>query len=239
VLVVAVGVNLLPDLVHRAPSGRPWVVEYARRYLLRLTEADHYVGTWGSDPMYNQSLAGAANRWFLTRLTWTDTDCFAVPRTRTAHPLVLRGVTYGAAGLLLLFAAWAGSWPGRLGDGPAVRARVALECSGVLLLMLLLSPMSSKAHFGTLLLPGMVLARSAAGSSSRLLRGVIVTAALLAVLSLKDPLGERLYSVSLWCGVVTWQTLLLFAGCLIALRREVRSAAASAEQEWGAIPAAA
>jgi hypothetical protein len=226
VVVVAVAVNLLPDLVHRSPSGRPWVVEYARRYLLRLTEAGHYVGTWGSDPMYNQSLAGAGHRWFLTRLTWTATDCFAVPRSRPPHPLVLRGVTYGAALLLLALAAWAGGRPGRRADGPGGQSQIALECSAVLLLMLLLSPMSSKAHFGTLVLPGLCLARIAVMTRSRLLGGIVAGAVVLCLLSLKGPLGERLYSVSLWSGVVTWQTLLLLAGCLVGLRRQVGSAAA-------------
>jgi hypothetical protein len=238
-VVVALGVNFLPDLVRRAPSGRPWAVEYARRYLLRLTEAGHYVGTWGSDPMYNQSLAGAAHRCFLTRLTWTDTNCFAVPRRTPPHPLVLRSVTYGTALLLLSLAAWAGGRPGRRGDGPEGQRRLALECSAVLLLMLLLSPMSSKAHFGTLVLPGFCLARTAVLTRSRLLGGMVWAAVVLAVLSLKDPLGERLYSVSLWSGVVTWQTLVLLAGCLIALRQQAPSAAAAPSDHLGPLAAAA
>src|SRR5262249_2356088 len=96
----------------------------------------------------------------------------------------------------------------------------ALECGIVLLLMLMLSPMSSKAHFGTLLVPGFCLARAALSSRSRLLAAVLLGAVLLAVLSNKDPLGERLYTLSLWYGVVTWETLLLLAGCLLALGRE-------------------
>jgi hypothetical protein len=238
-VVVALGVNFLPDLVHRSPSGRPWAVEYGRRYLLRLTEAGHYVGTWGSDPMYNQSLAGAAHRWFLTRLTWTDTNCFTVPRKRPPHPLVLRGVTYGAALLLLALAAWAGGRPGRRGHGPEGQHRLALECSAVLLLMLLLSPMSSKAHFGTLVLPGFCLARAAALTRSRLLGASVWAAVVLAVSSLKDPLGERIYSVSLWSGVVTWQTLVLLAGCLVALRLQARSAAAVPADHAGPLATAA
>jgi hypothetical protein len=44
----------------------------------------------------------------------------------------------------------------------------------------------------------------------------------------KDPLGERLYSVSLWAGVVTWQTVILLVGCLVALRKCEQSSSALA-----------
>jgi hypothetical protein len=84
--------------------------------------------------------------------------------------------------------------------------------------MLLLSPMSSKAHFGTLLVPGFCLARVAMTSRSRALGAIVLGSVFLAVVSNKDPLGERLYTLSLWYGVVTWQTMLLLTGCLIAVR---------------------
>jgi hypothetical protein len=50
----------------------------------------------------------------------------------------------------------------------------------------------------------------------------------LACASLKDPLGERLYTVSLWSGLVTWQSVILLAGCLVVLRRLKNASAA-----WG------
>jgi len=99
------------------------------------------------------------------------------------------------------------------------RQRLALECGMVLLLMVLLSPMSSKAHFGTLVLPGICLARAALHSYSRLLKAVLVAAVVLGLLCNKDPLGEKLYTLSLWYGLVTWQALFLLAGCLLAYRR--------------------
>src|SRR5262249_43575921 len=51
-LCVTVGLNLLPDLVSASPSGRPWLVEYAQRYLAPMTASDYYVGTWGSALVY-------------------------------------------------------------------------------------------------------------------------------------------------------------------------------------------
>jgi hypothetical protein len=220
VLVVAGGVNLLPDLVHASPSGRPWLLAWADSFLRPLAAADHYVGTWASDPMYNQSLSGAVNRWCLSTLTWTDDDCFLVPRPHTPPPLLLRGLAQGSGLLLLLATLWAARGPWRLAEDLPGPHRVALESCAVLLLMLLLSPMSSKAHFGMLVLPGFCLARAAVRTRSRWAGGLLGTAVLLALLGNKDPLGERLYTVTLWCGCVTWQTLALLAGCLLVLRRE-------------------
>jgi hypothetical protein len=218
-LCVAVGVNLLPDLVRPAPYGRPWAAEYAARCLRPLTAPGHYVGSWGSDPVYNQSLAGAGQRWALTTWSWDADDCRLAPRPRPVSPGVLRAAVYGSQLALLLGVLWACGRPlRRITDDPSGR-RQALECSVVLLLMLLLSPMSSKAHFGTLVVPGFCLARAAATSRSRLLGALVLAAVLLGLVSNKDPLGERLYTLSLWYSVVTWQTLVLLVGCLLALRR--------------------
>jgi hypothetical protein len=219
-LVVALAVNLLPDLVHPAPQGQLWLQAYTSRFLEPLTAANHYVGTWGSDPAYNQSLAGMGRRWSTTTWTWADSDCTIDPRAPLLRPQMLRAVVYGSQAVLLLIVLWVCGRPFRKIAEDSGERRQALEYGIVLLLMLLLSPMSSKAHFGTLLVPGFCLARAALGARSRLLGSVLLGAVLLAVLSNKDPLGERLYTLSLWYGVVTWETLLLLAGCLLALRRE-------------------
>jgi hypothetical protein len=219
VVAVALGVNLLPDLVHRGPAGRTWLGVYADRFLRPLTAADHNVGTWGSEPIYNQSLAGAVHRWCLTRLQWEPHDCLVLPRGGKPHPLLMRAAAYGSALVLLAAAAWAAGRPWRrLGELPGP-TRAGLECAVVILLMLLLSPMSSMAHFGVLVLPGFCLARAAAESGNRLAWVPAAVAAGLGLLSSKDPLGERLYTVSLWCGTITWETLYLLLACVILLWR--------------------
>jgi hypothetical protein len=218
---VAVGVNLLPDLVRPAPCGRPWAVEYAVRLLRPLTARDHYVGTWGSEPVYNQSLAGAGQRWALTTWSWDEDDCRILPRPRPIGPRTLRVAVHALQFTLLLAVLHICGRPlRRIVEGPAGGPQ-ALECAIVLLLMLLFSPMSSKAHFGTLVVPGFCLARAAAAGRtprSRVLGVLVLTAVLLGVLSNKDLLGERLYTLSLWYGVVTWQVLVLLVGCLLAQR---------------------
>jgi hypothetical protein len=99
-------------------------------------------------------------------------------------------------------------------------SRQALEGGILLLLMLLLSPMSSKAHFGVLVLPGFCLARAAVRSRSPWLWGTLLGAAILASTGSKGVLGNRLYTLSLWAGTTTWGTLFLLAGCCQVLRQE-------------------
>jgi hypothetical protein len=218
-LVVALGVNLLPDLVSTAPTGRSWLREYALCFLQPLTAADHYIGTWGSDPVYNQSLTGMGQRWCTTMWTWTPTDCTLAPRLPLLTPRTLRLVMYAVDLTLLTGVLFVCGRPFRKLRDDANNSRQALECGIVLLLMLLLSPMSSKAHFGTLIIPGCCLARAAIASRSLILKLLLAGTVLLGLLSNKDPLGERLYTLSLWYGVVTWQSLLLLAGCMLAYRQ--------------------
>jgi hypothetical protein len=218
-LVVAVGVNRLPDLVSSAPEDQSWLGRYASHFLEPLTASDHYIGTWGSDAVYNQSLTGLAQRWCTTTWNWMATDCTIEQRLPPIGPQTLRVCVYGAEFGLLSAVLWICGRPFRKLRDEHGESLQSLECSMVLLLMVLLSPMSSKAHFGTLVLPGFCLARAALHLQSRLLKVVLAGAVVLGLLCNKDPLGERLYTLSLWYGVVTWQTLLLVAGCLIVYRQ--------------------
>jgi hypothetical protein len=218
-LLVALGVNCLPNFISSSSRGRSWLEEYRIRFLVPITATDHYVGTWGSDPVYNQSLTGLAQRWCTTSWKWSASDCTVEPCPPLLRPQLLRGCVYALQLLLLAAVLVICGRPFRRVGEDASESRQALECGIVLLLMLLLSPMSSKAHFGTLIVPGFCLARSALLSRSRTLVAVLLGAILLGLLSNKDPLGERLYTLSLWYGVVTWQTMLMLTGCLFAYRR--------------------
>jgi hypothetical protein len=239
-LAVAFGVNFLPDLVNRSPSGRPWLAEYADRFLRPMTTASYTPGNWGSDlVVYNQSLSGAANRWLRTTWVWGPTNCEPVPQASPAGPEVVRGLVYSLEALLLLATALALGRPFQpLRDRPdELPGRLALESSVVLLLMLLLSPMSSKAHFGVMLLPGFCLARAARATRSPFPAVVLGAALTTALLSNKEPLGERLYTLTLWYGSVTWNALFLLAGCGWLLWREREKALGEettplAQAEW-------
>jgi hypothetical protein len=218
-LVVALGVNLLPDLYRPSPSGVPWLAEYGQRFLRPLTQPGHYLGTWGSHVAYNQSLSGAGLRWCATTWTWGPDDCTVDARPPRLGPRALRGAVGAVELALLIAAAWACGRPFRR-QGPAGPddMRHGLECGAVLVLMLLFSPMSSKAHFGTLLVPGFCLARVALGPGSRAEKALLALAVALSLTAGKGLLGEKLYTLGLWYGAPTWQSLALLAGCLIALR---------------------
>ncbi|MGH7223829.1 MAG: glycosyltransferase family 87 protein, partial [Gemmataceae bacterium] len=105
-LVVAAGVNLLPDLISPAPAGRSWFAEYAVRFLKPLTASDHYIGSWATDPVYNQSLTGLAQRWCTTAWMWTANDCTIGPRTPLLRPQSLRVYVYGLELSLLAAVLW-------------------------------------------------------------------------------------------------------------------------------------
>jgi hypothetical protein len=91
----------------------------------------------------------------------------------------------------------------------------------VLALMLLLSPMSSKPHFCTLLVPQLLLARLGWSRRDRLLIALAVVTAVLGLLANKDIVGRMVYDVLLWNGSVFGTALLLFLGCCSARWRYV------------------
>jgi len=84
--------------------------------------------------------------------------------------------------------------------------------------MQLLSPMAGKAHFGTLLVPGLALARWAVMRRDALPR-IMLAAALLAVLCSQNFMGDYVVCIAMWHGTVTWAALLLWASCGYVLYR--------------------
>jgi hypothetical protein len=229
---VALGANLLPDLVARPPEGGTWLGEFTSRHLAPLTDRDHVPGTWGSKIIYNQSLAGAAQRWLTADPSPTTTSESA--ERPGISPLAIRAVLLGAEIALLALAARAFGRPFR----PAGEAeREVPEYGVVLTLMLLLSPMSSMAHFGILVVPGFCLARRAFSRGDRLLTALLAAAVAAAVVSNKDLLGGWLYTAALWCGCVMWCSLLLLAGCLRELLRAPLPARVPAPEFRPAVPA--
>jgi hypothetical protein len=225
---VAFGANLLPDVVRPPGTGSLWLAEYATRILAPLNNGDHVIGTWHSAVVYNQSLDGAAHRWFMTTWEWTATDCVISYRTGHLGPLALRAVGFvmlaGVVSPALVICRRPFKRLGRSEAGSV--GSDALEYGIVLTLMLLCSPMSSKAHFGVLILPGFCLGRAVVVEKRRRLWPLLVAAVLLAVMVNKGPLGERLYTLSLWCGCATWHALLLLGASLIQMKLRGGDAAA-------------
>jgi hypothetical protein len=218
---VAVGVNLLPNLVFTPEGGTLWVVQWYRDYLAPMSRASFFPGFWYSDPVYNQSLAGAALRWFSTDWTITAEGFTLLTHGSPVGAPVVKALLYGLEATLVGGAVVCLRRRSKHANDPASQA---WEFSIVLLLMLLLSPMSSKPHFCTLLLPGFCLARRALTERNWFL-GLLLLLAIFAGLSgIKGLLGSDAASVALWWGNVMWSTFILLAGCAYVLLRERRFA---------------
>jgi len=230
--VVAVGINLLPDLTHPPATSMPRIEDWGRRFLAPMAESDHDLGTWASAILHNHSLAGVSNRW----LTWESTrrqgKTEVAARADRVGPNTLKVVGLGSM-LLFFTAAWFCSWKGGRRPGFALfnseetaPSPAALEYSLVLILMLLLCPQSSKPHFCTLLLPGFCLTRAALTWPSRPLKVLVLLIVACGLVSNKDLVGGRVYDWALWHGSVTLSAVLLHAGCCVALILPTRRATA-------------
>jgi hypothetical protein len=92
----------------------------------------------------------------------------------------------------------------------------ALEFSIIFLLMLLLSPRSSRTHFGIMLLPALCVGRIAVSQGSRAAWSLLLVATFVSLISYSNPLNI-LFPVTLWAGGVSLIAVLLLAGCITGL----------------------
>jgi hypothetical protein len=225
VAALAVGVNFLPDLVQHPPRGGVWLAEWIDRYLRPMGQPDYFPGKWHAWILDNQALSGLANRWTLTRCRWSAAGLAVVDIPSPVSVETFRWLLYAGEGILLLtvFLAMRRGRPGLPDQAPSP-THETLDYSSILLLMLLLSPMSSKPHFSTMLLPGFCLARRAVHRGSRTL-WVLLSASIAAGLTTAPVWGKTVGRFSMWCGMITWGALFLLAGCVVALRAEAADGA--------------
>ena len=221
VVAVALGVNLLPELVQSSPSGSTWLAEWFRLFLQPMADRNHAPGAWHSDPLYNQSLAGAFSRWTQTEWNWTANGLVIGVTSTPLEALRWKPALYGVQ--LVLAAAAGLVFCRRFRLHPERDASDAqwagYEYGVVAILMLMYSPMSSIPHFATLILPGFCLARQAVVRRDRAAAVVVALASVCAALSNKDLQGGSLYTLGLWHGVVMLNALVLLAGLLTTLAR--------------------
>jgi hypothetical protein len=214
---VAIGVNFLPDLVRPCPTEGTWVMAWYRQYLSPLQQADYAPGTWASAIYYNQSLAGAVNRLFVTDWSWKDGDLVLSAREPSLSAGSLKYGLLGVEAVLLAGCALL-CWR-REGEGTSTNSvQTSLEYSTVLILMLLFSPMSSKSHFSTLLVPGFALARIIFERHSLGLGCLFLLANAIGFCAL-NWCGQYVALVSLYYGAVSLKALLLLGCCGLALMR--------------------
>ncbi len=92
-----------------------------------------------------------------------------------------------------------------------------------MLMMVLVSPASSKPHFVIVLLPAYCLARLALYGRSRVAGAALVVAAVASLVSHRSLTGATFGNGAQWAGALTWLALVLLFGVLAALwklRRE-------------------
>lgn len=236
-LSVAVSVNLLPDLYYRPTTSGSWLLEWWRILVAPQLSGDRGTGVWASEVIYNQSLAGAMNRWTQTTWLWDASRVTVVPRDEAMASADLhRTMQLLQVGLLLgAFLVLMHRPFRRLQEAPGSGgvSRTALECSVIVVLMLLLSPMSSKPHFCTLLLPGFCLARLAA-KHGYIWRGLLAVAIVGGLLANKDLVKGRIYTLTLWYGSVMASALILgILSCwsLLSMSRERRERILTGERK--------
>lgn len=223
---IALGANLAPDLVG-APEFAPRLRIWISQVVLPAQALSAQLGVWYSDIIYNQSLGGTIQRIVNTTLQSGAERIEVRAAPRVAGP-AMKVAGYGL--LALLFAASVFVARRRQADlypvDPSLPDRASFEYSVVFALMLLASPMSSPAHFGILVLPGLCLARVAVRTGDRLLWSLLACAAFLSVFLNSDLVGKTIHTLLLWGGSITVVTLLLWVGSLAQLRRSRRRATA-------------
>lgn len=206
--------NFIPDIIlGLPPEGKPRPMIFIERFLAPMTKPDFVPGTWGSEIIYNQSLAGTGKRFTQTHIEIKEGKYSVIiepdnTQSTKVKPILMGLVLFGTA--MTLFC-W--GWPGNPSHlNTTSSPQFALEASMILCAMLLLSPMSSKAHFGILILPAFCLARMLESRQKALAIFFLAIPLLMGILLNKDLSGANTYTLLLWVAGVTWSTISLFLG---------------------------
>jgi len=234
---LAVGLNLLPDLLWPQASGDLYLADWVRTFLGVV--AHEAPGTWHADLLQNQSLSALFGR--IAQFRWPSSaeDLTALaPAANVA--LSLRLAVYGTGLLLLVATTWLSGSPGRpaatvprqTGEPiPFEHLQTGTEAAAVLCLMLLLSPMSSKSHYVVMILPSLLIVRAVVERRSRWPRWLLLPLIVCGPLSTKGLIGKSLGDLTLIWGLPTWYALTALAGVwlLMAAGKAGRDAAGAQE----------
>ena len=72
-MIIAIALNLLPDLIMRSPRGAWWLQGWIDNLIQPTQRFDAQLGLWGSAIEYNQSLSGTVQRLVNTQLVFFPT----------------------------------------------------------------------------------------------------------------------------------------------------------------------
>lgn len=209
--VVCLATTLAPDVVFPRPDGRLWSVAWVDSFVskIQLGAPADAGETWKSWDTLNQSLGGT-----LYRLSTSVPDEVAIGvdvHLWHGSKSTLRIITLVLQGGTLLFIAFV-TWPGHSRHlNESERAVYRLGEAGVILCgMLLLSPMSSKYHFVTLLVPiAFCLGDFLYRKRDRVVGTKLVLLLLVGPLTAKGLIGKTAGDTALAYGAVTLSTILV------------------------------
>jgi hypothetical protein len=208
----AVALNRAPDFVWPQASGQSYLGDWCGMYLAKVGRSAP--GVWDSDLVLNQSLSGLVNRFAQAGLPWSIDR---LPRATAALApetvAAIRWLTYGLSLALLALTAWRFGRPG----ASRLPLNVGAEAGAIVCLMLLLSPMSSKAHYVVLVLPCMLFARALIERRHATLRLLLPILLITGPLTSKGLTGKTLGDLTLAWGFPTWFALMLLAAMWLLL----------------------
>lgn len=228
-LVVAIGVNLLPDLFFTSPSGKLYLQDWLDRAALpSLREggaAASLKGIWGTFDTSNQSLASTLGRLFLERPDGIR------PGLALLDAGTVKALGLAASGSLLLLMAFT-LWPwhrwsfaGARDTSHAEVVQTGRVFALVLLLGLLLSPKTSPAHYCMAIPAIMLCLRDAWLLRDRWQVALLLPALAYLAFFHKDLFGKELVESARFYGATCASTLLLTLSLARGIRLHQRSAA--------------
>jgi len=233
-VVIAASLSLAPDFLFPREDGMRWVQAWYDTFVGKneIGAPAEAEGGWMAWNVLNQSLGGTLYR--LSRPETFSREALRDFSLWSPTDGVLRATTLAAQAGVLALVALAVGWPSAgAKDAPDRRMRRLGEVSAVVCGMVLLSPMSSKAHFCVLLLPTtyMLLHLSTRGRDL-IVAGCLLATFMLGSLTSKGMIGVPLGDAVLARGSVTWCALILLIGTVrVAMVRrsaDARSSAAAA-----------
>jgi glycosyl transferase family 87 len=214
---VAVALNRLPDFLWPQAGGQSYLGDWCGTFLAKVGRSAP--GVWDSDLVLNQSLSGLVNRFAQSGLPGLGEQLPSALAAMSPETVAwIRWWTYGTGLTLLAVTAWRFGRPGQpwraacvdsRGDFDAGPSPIGLEAAALACLMLLLSPMSSKAHYVVLVLPCIAFARAYVERRDAWLRVLLPVLLLTGPLTSKGLTGKALGDLTLAWGFPTWFALAL------------------------------
>ena len=213
-IAAAMTAHLVPDIVFPRNDGNSWTLSWYSTFLssVRVDTPVDAEGAWSAWNQLNQSLTAT-----LYRLSTPFDATLVHPNnvnlwTLKDSGLSILNISAQLCVLLLLVLATQ--------HRETTELRRFGQAGTVLCAMLLLSPMSSKSHFGVLIVPFSFCVVELVRDPRRLVIGIhLALIFVLGTLTSKGILGKDLGNLVLAYGSITWLTLLTLTGSLYLLCR--------------------